>query len=123
MKTIIYFFIAVFIAGCSTVGGLDRLKALSLSRDDQEATIKEQDQKFMRLLNDFSSGKIEKGATKDKIIQAYGEPILIKELKKDSSVEQEWMYRHPAQFFGSEKVFLYFNSKDELVDSRYEAKN
>jgi hypothetical protein len=123
MKTIIYFFIAVFIAGCSTVSGLDRIKALSLSRDEQEATIEKQDQEFKQLLNDFSSGKLEKGTSKDKVIQAYGEPILIKEIKNDSSTNQEWMYRHPAQFFGSEKVFLYFNSKGELVDSRYVAQN
>lgn len=120
MKTIIAFFIVAFLAGCSTVSGLDRIKALSLSRDEQEATIKEQDQKFKQLLNDFSTGKIEKGASKDEITQAYGEPILITELKKDSLAE-EWMYRHPAQFFGSEKIFLYFNDKGELADFKYEA--
>lgn len=123
MKIIAVFLILVFTCGCSTVSGLKRLQALSISRDEQEAQLKEEEQKFKQLLEDFSSGKIERGISKDKIIETYGEPISASKINKDSSFLDELMYRLPTQFFGSEKVFLYFNNGDKLVDFRYEAQN
>ncbi len=121
MKAITLFLILVIVSGCSTVSALNRLQNLSLERDKQQAEVKEQEEKFQHLLSDFSSGAIEKGASKDNIIETYGEPITEKKIDEGFAYTEELMYRHPAQFFGSEKIFLYFDSSAKLIDIKHEA--
>jgi len=123
MKILKMLLIMVFIAGCSTISGINRLQDLSLSRDEQEVYVREQENKFKQLLKDFSSGAIKNGVSREKIIEMYGEPITIKEIKTGSSAEEELMYRHPAQFFGSEKIFMYFDKNGNLRDIKYQGQS
>lgn len=121
MKKLTIFLMVIFICGCSTLSGINRLKELSLNRDEQQAAIKKQEEQFKQLLKDFSSGKLEKGASQNKIMEIYGQPVITKKIKTDLTFKEELTYRHPAQFFGSEKIFLYFDSEDRLTEARYEA--
>ncbi len=120
MRILKFLMVLIFVSGCSTISALNRLQDLSVERDEQQILVKEQEKKFEQLLKDFSSGKIEKGNSKDKIIEKYGEPITIKDVKTDSFFSEELMYRHPAQFFGSEKIYLYFDKDGKLLESRIE---
>ncbi len=120
MRIIAILLILSCISGCATVGALNKLQELSSDRDGQQAYVKEGAVKFKQLVSDFSSGAIKAGISKDEIIEIYGEPISVKNIKTVSSFKEEFMYRHPAQFFGSERIFLYFDSGSKLIDAKYE---
>jgi hypothetical protein len=119
MRALTILLVLACIYGCGTLGAIDRLKELSATRDEQQECIEKQEEKFKQLLKDFSEGEIEKGTSEDKIVETYGEPITTKRIKEGSLFKEELMYRHPAQFFGSEKIFLYFDNNKELIDTEY----
>jgi len=122
MKRII-FFIAIFMCGCISsedMQGLMTLKSVANSQAQQEKFVKAQEARFQKLLRYVENNKLNTGQSKRWVLAAFGQPHLLKELKDDPPKVEYIMYRHPDEFFGSERVYLYFDNDDTLVDWRYE---
>lgn len=122
MKIILFCSLLVFLFGCAIIEHKDQLLTLKKFGDDQakqEQFIKRQESKFKLLLSDVEEGLLKKGDTKERVLSRYGEPVSIKEINGDSVVSEQLMYRHPEQFFGSEKVYLSFDKNQSLVEWLY----
>lgn len=109
--TIALLALAVFLSGCSqNLSFLMRLnnedKALK-----QQLTI--QKNKFDELLKDIKSDRLKTGTTQDSIVGRYGEPIL--EIPDAATQETKLLYRHPTDYFGASKAYLYFNNEQKLL--------
>ena len=113
----------IFLCGCITADemhGLLTLKHLSDNQAHQEKYMKIQEAKFQKLLQYVKEEKLEPGRSKKWILAAFGEPILTKAIEDGVEAKESLMYRHPDQFFGSEKVYLFLDGKQTLTGWRYE---
>jgi len=122
-KIILFCSLLIFLSGCAILEHKDQLLTLKRLGDDQarqEQFIKRQERNFKLLLADINRGLLKKGTTRQQILSRYGEPISIKEIKDDSRFSEQFAYRHPEQFFGSEKVYLLFDNNQILVEWLYE---
>lgn len=113
----------IFLSGCAILEHKDQLLTLKSLGDDQarqKQFINRQENKFKLLLYDVNKGVLKKGATRKYILSRYGEPISIKEIKDDPLIWEQFAYRHPEQFFNSEKVYLFFDKNQALVEWLYQ---
>jgi len=120
-KTI--FLILIFMCGCVSaeeMRGLLTLKSLADNQAQQDKFVKTQEDRFQKLLKYIKNNKLKEGRSKRWVLAAFGEPYLTKEIEDDPIKVESIMYRHPDKFFGSEKVYLYFDEDNALVGWRYE---
>ena len=111
------------ICGCISIDdirGLKTLKRVSGSQARQDKVIKIQEAKFQKLLKYIQNDKLRKGSSKKWVMSAFGEPSLVREIKDDAIRKEFIMYRHPDKFFGSERVYLYFNKDHTLIEWKRE---
>ena len=114
--------ICLIVSGCSKVSHLDQLLTLKDLADEQEQMgkqIQAQDQKFEMMLDEMKAGTLNQYANKSKISRAFGGPIYMKTVQQDDHWRDVWLYRYAGKFFGSEKIYLYFDADDNLVGSEY----
>ena len=113
----------VFIfCGCAKVQHLDQLLTLKAIANEQTAALKlveQQDKKFEEMLALYHENRLEKYSTKEKIVKKFGPPITTREVTKDGAVLGMWLYRYSTQFFGSEKIYVYFDQSEKVVDVQY----
>jgi len=69
---------------------------------------------------DYERGRLTKGTTRRRILSRYGEPISMKAIEDDPYLLEHFVYRHPEEFFGSEKIYLYFDKDSKLTDWQYQ---
>jgi len=113
----------IFLSGCAKMQHMDKLldlKSLSDNQTKQEQFLLRQENKFQLLLADVKKGRLKKGISRGSIISRYGEPISAKEIQNDARIAEQFVYRHPEQIFGSEKVFLSFDKRGKLIDWLYQ---
>lgn len=118
IRLITLLFLLSTFAGCAKIQNLEELMALQSYSDNQDAQkryLKEEEEKFSRLLADVKDNRLYPGQSRYSIISTYGKPLLVTQISDDPAISEELMYRHPAILLGSEKVFLYFNRKHKLV--------
>ena len=96
------------------------LKALGDNQDQADRYMLEQERAFNRLVQDFKRDRLVKGIPKDNITARYGEPILCNPVNSQLDINEFFLYRHPAKYFGSEKVYLYFDKSGCLNSWIYE---
>lgn len=115
------------LSGCAKIKHLDQLLTLKSLADEQTRMgeyVKEQDQKFDLMLEEMKAGTLDQYLTKRKIVRTFGDPIYARNVHKDDVELEVLLYRYAAEFFGTEKIYLYFDSDENLVKSEYvEAKN
>ena len=117
-KPIILVALICIFCGCAKLRHMDELLALqsfSENQDAQDRYLAETEKQFQDLLAEVKQGRLKMGRSQSSIVSQYGEPILVTRIDNDPKIKEELMYRHPAQLFGSEKVFLSFNGKHKLV--------
>ncbi len=118
-SNLIFIMLILSLNGCAVLGiepqALRTLKDFNASRKDQEKEIALAEKRFRALLEDALTGHLEKGMRKSSIIAKYGEPIAHYNLQT-GQVREIFSYRRPCQFFGSDKVYLYFDQNYRLVD-------
>ncbi len=122
-KILLFCAFLILFSGCAILEHKDQLLTLKRLGDDQARQgqfIKRQESKFKLLLSDVNKGLLKKGTARKQILSRYGEPISIKEIKDDPLFLEQFAYRHPEQFFGSEKVYLFFDKNQTLVQWLYE---
>jgi len=81
--------------------------------------VEEQDQRFEQMLSEVQAGTLDQYLNKKKIVRAFGNPIHVKHVNKNDQELESWLYRYSTQFFDSEKIYLYFDPNDNLVESEY----
>jgi len=97
------------------------LQAVDASQQDISKFIKRQERLFHLLLEDVKGGRLKPGITKKYVINTYSNPVLSREITGALGTEEELLYRHPTQYFSSDKIYLYFDSSGKLM--RWENRN
>jgi len=121
-KIVILFLTVLVFSGCAKVQHLDQLLTLKGLADEQVKMgqyIEEQDQRFELMLSEVRAGTLDQYLNKRKIVKAFGNPIHVKHVNKNDQELESWLYRYSTQFFDSEKIYLYFDPDDNLVESEY----
>lgn len=123
LKKLTVIFIGCFLlSGCSKVKHVDQLLTLKGLADEQArigAYVQEQDQNFERMLAEVKAGTLDEYLNKKEIRHAFGDPVFTRQEMTEGKEFEVWLYRYATQYFGSKKVYLYFDADGELVRSEY----
>jgi uncharacterized protein YicC (UPF0701 family) len=106
------------LSGCETVTHLDELltlKSVSDSQKDIDKYLAEQEKGFQKLLDDLKNNRLKEGMTKKYIIATYAEPILVEQNSEDPRIKEVLLYRHPTQYFKSDRIYLYLDKNRKLL--------
>ena len=117
MRFLIYFLI-ILVSGCATMEHLDELltlKNVSDNQKDMDIYLKKQIKGFKKLLDDIKNDRLRKGESKNYIISTYYDPILTKQVGELKDIREVLLYRHPTEYFNSDRVYLYINNKGRLA--------
>lgn len=115
-------FTGLIFSGCGFLkcpGKLLLLKSLRDNQVDIQRYIERQEKLFEVLVKDIKTSRLSTGLPSSIIIKKYGEPVLIRENKEECPSCRVFLYRRPVDYFSSDKVYLYFDSKDELSSWEY----
>ena len=121
-KIIIMFLGCVLASGCSKVSHLDQLLTLKDLAEEQEAAnqyIEKQDRNFDLMLKEAKAGTLDQYSNKREIRQAFGDPVFARDFVEGDEVGEFWLYRYVTQYFGAEKIYLYFDNDGNLFKSEY----
>ena len=69
---------------------------------------------------DLKNNRLAKGMLTKQILATYGEPILSKEVSDKDSAKEVFLYRHPTEFFSSDRIYLYFDNDKRLLFWEFE---
>jgi len=106
-------------SGCSTVGHMDellRLKGYSKEKDRQENIVQRQNKNFENLTAAVSSKGLKHFPDKKSILKGFGKPVFTYDVVKEGKNQDVWLYRYSTKFFGSDKIYLYFDQQGKLKD-------
>lgn len=111
--------ILLTIPGCFFLPeSLKTLKSVGDSQKEIEAYLAQQAELFDKLLFDLNNDVLGPGISKRKFIRIYGEPILSKEVTEPLKGVR-LLYRHPTEYFQSDRVYFYFDQEEKLVRWEY----
>ena len=108
--------------GCAKLEHLDQLltlKDLSDEGDRLDKYVQAQDSKFELLVGAVKKNTLKRNSHKNKILKIFGDPVYTEEISKDGQKVQQWLYRYAKNFFDGEKVYLYFDARENLIDYEY----
>ena len=115
------------LSGCAKLSHMDQLLTLKGLADEQSQMkkyVQEQDRKFDLMLNEVKAGTLDDYSNERKVLRTFGEPVFKEHVSEDGQELELWLYRYATEFFGSDKVYLYFDKDGNLVKSEYiEGKN
>ncbi|MCK4912193.1 MAG: hypothetical protein KAS05_00555 [Candidatus Omnitrophica bacterium] len=94
------------------------LKSVGDSQNEIGAYLDEQIKLFNKLVIDLENEDLEPGISKKGFISIYGEPILSKKVTEPPEGVR-LLYRHPTEYFKSDRVYFYFNQEENLVYWEY----
>ena len=112
----------LLLCGCSKVRHLDQLLTLKDLANEQTQLgqyVEGQDRNFELMLEEVKAGTLELYSNKRKIQRAFGDPVYARNVVEDDQELESWLYRYATQYFGAEKVYLYFDLDGNLVKSEY----
>ena len=92
------------------------LRNVSKGQDEIKTYLNKQEALFSKLVEDVKNNQVKKGQRYSQIIRKYGDPVFC---QKDNQYNKKCLFRHPTDYFSSDKVYLYFDSKDKLAKVEY----
>ncbi len=119
IKFTLYFFSFLLVLtslGCTLykkAPQLRTLKSLAQSQQEMSLYVEEKEANFVRLTKDIQAGRLAEMTSYEEIIAYYGEPVLRRNFQKEG-LAKELLYRHPTEYFDTDKVYLYFDSNLKL---------
>lgn len=122
LKKNLLIFLLLF-CGCAKLANLQELLTLKDYSDAGEQTdkyIEKQNKCFESLITAVSDNSIKQFMTKRAVVKKFGPPILREPAVVNNQDAERWLYRYPVKFMNSDKVYLYFDVKDDLVEWKYE---
>ncbi len=105
-------------AGCSNLQGLLTLKRLGDNQATTQRYVEQQAKLFERLIADIKSGTIAQDLTFRQFVRSYGEPILSRPDEPCVGMTT-YLFRHPTDFFKSDRVYATFDSTGALTQWDY----
>ena len=118
------YLVIVLLCGCAKVAHLNELLTLKRVADSQkqiEIYLAKQERGFNRLNEDIKNNALAKGQLKRSIIAKYSEPVLTKEPEPESvGIKEILLYRHPTNYFKSDRIYLYFDNGNKLISWKVE---
>ena len=108
-----------YLPGCAKLAHLEQLltlKAVSDNRDAQKKFVEEQNKRFEELLEIVKKDSLRNYPDKKSILKNFGEPVFTRDIVRHGQPLELWLYRYATKYFGSEKVYLYFDETGKLVD-------
>ncbi len=112
----------MMVSGCAKAKYLKQLLILKGLADEQTEMahyVEAKDQTFQLMLAEMEAGRIEDYSSKTKVLRTFGNPIFIKQVEESTELMESWLYRYSTDFFGSDKIYLYFDEDETLVDWKY----
>ncbi|UCC95716.1 MAG: hypothetical protein JSW40_02935 [Candidatus Omnitrophota bacterium] len=106
------------ISGCTIAtkyNELLTLKRLANSRGEIARYLERQEELFDKLREDVENNKLQEGITKRRAISLYGDPVLSKDAPHLPQIAEILLYRHPTEYFSSDKIYLYFDEDAKLA--------
>ena len=113
--------IVFFVNGCvvfTKAEGLLTLKRYGDSQAQMQRYVDKQVKLFDKLVSDLEADKLKVGISQRQFIRSYGEPVLSRELKEPEAGEV-FLYRHPTEYFNTDRVYAYFDESKELIRWEY----
>ncbi|MBP7216856.1 MAG: hypothetical protein KBA46_06195 [Candidatus Omnitrophica bacterium] len=107
----------VLAGGCALVQHYDEIMVLKHYGDNQreiEMLLTQQTNQFYKLREAIQGNALRKGTSKAQILAAYGEPIVCRKSKEGQEPGEVCLYRHPTEYFSSDKIFLAFDEQARL---------
>jgi len=121
-KFIVLFVCAGFLSGCALLKnpkGIRTLQNLAKEQERNDKYVENKDKQFEELLAATRSNSLDQYKDKKSILKNFGDPIMVSiELRNDKNLER-WVYRYTVKFFDSEKIYLYFDHNNTLVEWEY----
>ena len=118
------YLVIVLLCGCAKVTHLNELLTLKRVADSQkqiEIYLAKQERGFNKLNEDIKNSALAKGQLKRSIIAKYSEPVLTKEPEPESAgIKEILLYRHPTNYFKSDRIYLYFDNGNKLISWKVE---
>ena len=111
----------VIFSGCAAVRNPTQMKTLlklNSSQKQMHSYVTKQERGFKRLCSDIDRKRLKVGLSQREVVSLYEEPVLEREVKG----KIQWLYRHPTEYFNSDRVYLYFDSSDVLVGWEFDKK-
>ena len=121
-KNIFLGFLLLALFGCAEAEHLDQLLVMKAAGDNQSLQVKAvhlQNNNFKSLLKTINENHLKDYPDKKSILKKFGEPAYEKIVKDGDVLKEKWLYRRAKDFFGAEKVYLYFDDKGNLLDYKY----
>ena len=116
---IIIFFSVLYLQGCILFSPeLKTLKEVGESQKKIDLYLVRQNELFEKLVDDLKKEQLAAGTLKSEFIDVYGEPVLA-ERSPDSSSGEIMLYRHPTEYFNSDKVYVHFDQEGRLIHWEY----
>lgn len=104
--------------GCAKLKNINELmtlKRLSEEKDAIDVDVEERKARFVVMLNDVTKEGFGVGLTSKALLAEYGPPVYVRPDDQGADLE-EWMYRHPTEYFNTPKVVFYFTSDGTLMN-------
>ncbi len=117
--------VVFLLSGCYSIRHLDELLFLNKLSEEQKGLddiVEFQIGQFKMIKEEYESNQLERYNNQKKIKDKFGAPVLIQEAKRNDQMLQLWIYRHPTEFFDTDKLSLYFDKNGELVLKEFDAK-
>ena len=107
------------LCGCAKLAHLNELLTLKSVSDNQrqiQIYLEKQEKGFTKLKDDIKNNRLKQGQFKRSIISKYSEPVLIEKPEPENAgIKEILLYRHPTNYFKSDRVYLYFDESGRLV--------
>jgi len=119
-SSVLWLLLVFILEGCAVLSPeLKTLKSVGDSQKEIAKYISRQEKFFLKLLAHYQRGRLRVGTAQNKILSAYGEPIAVYRWG-DSLNKEYYLYRHPTDYFTSDKIYLYFDEMNKLLHWEYE---
>ena len=112
----------IFLGGCAKLNNLQELltlKSLSEDQDRQAKQVERQESNYQKILKVAEKNNLSQFKSADEFRKSFGDPLLIKSVKRDGESLQEWLYCHPTNVLKSSRVYAYFDPSGQLVDTNF----
>lgn len=122
IKRLTLFVLILVLGGCAIIRdfeGIMTLKRYNASQVELQRYVDRQTKLFDRLVSDIKADKLDKGTTEARIVRMYGDPIFVKNIDDGSPAKEKLLFRHPMNYFTSDKVYMYFDENKKLLYWKY----
>jgi hypothetical protein len=117
MRKILFLLLVFVVCGCAArhVEEIRRIQVVSAEMAAQQRLVDESNKRFEALLKVVQEKTMSDYKTRKDFLDAFGQPIFTKRITGSPAEHELWLYRYCEKFWGSEKVYLYFDKEGNLV--------